>query len=313
MATSGRCSGTCTGCRLWTARSAHEEDNAFGSKLEAMASYSSKYEDGRSGGGRRERHAASSSRRGAEWTEDDLARLKRAAAKYAGLEKNERWRKVGHKLGRSKRECYDRYKQLKEELSSSSASAPASQTRAGSTSVSSSTTAPASSSSATTKTITGGLGNLKFFGDSDSNDDDDNGFRIDYGGGTGSSGAAASSYSLGSARRSGRGALPRDTSVVDRAARRARSAPITIEDARQMRKLLFGDRRVDYFNSAWKEQGFFFDQTPGLGFGLVQKEGGPCGVLGAVQAFILKHLLFDSGAPLMRGGTPPKSARNLPS
>ena len=118
VATSGRCSGKNLH-RLQTVDGAlerHEEDNAFGSKLEAMASYSSKYEDGRSGGGRRERHAASSSRRGAEWTEDDLARLKRAAAKYAGLEKNERWRKVGHKLGRSKRECYDRYKQLKEDV-----------------------------------------------------------------------------------------------------------------------------------------------------------------------------------------------------
>ena len=33
---------------------------------------------------------------------------------------------------------------------------------------------------------------------------------------------------------------------------------------------------------AWK-QGFFFSKHPGLQWGLVQRQGGPCGVLAAVQ------------------------------
>lgn len=37
-------------------------------------------------------------------------------------------------------------------------------------------------------------------------------------------------------------------------------------------------------------QGFFFATRPGLQFGLVQKEGGPCGLLAAVQAHILSVL-----------------------
>lgn len=37
-------------------------------------------------------------------------------------------------------------------------------------------------------------------------------------------------------------------------------------------------------------QGFFFNTKPGLQFGLVQLEGGPCGVLAAVQAHVLANL-----------------------
>ncbi len=37
-------------------------------------------------------------------------------------------------------------------------------------------------------------------------------------------------------------------------------------------------------------QGFFFSRKLGLQFGLVQREGGPCGVLAAVQAHVLANL-----------------------
>ena len=40
---------------------------------------------------------------------------------------------------------------------------------------------------------------------------------------------------------------------------------------------------------SWK-QGFFFSNKSGLQFGLVQNQGGPCGVLAAVQAHILAAL-----------------------
>jgi hypothetical protein len=38
-------------------------------------------------------------------------------------------------------------------------------------------------------------------------------------------------------------------------------------------------------------QGLFFSTVPGLGYGLVQSEGGPCGGLAVVQAFTLKHIM----------------------
>ena len=50
---------------------------------------------------------------------------------------------------------------------------------------------------------------------------------------------------------------------------------------------MFGDRSKS-FNDAWREQGFYFCNVDGLRYGLVQAEGGPCGVLAAVQAFILE-------------------------
>jgi hypothetical protein len=41
-------------------------------------------------------------------------------------------------------------------------------------------------------------------------------------------------------------------------------------------------------------QGLFFSMQPGLRYGLVQLEGGPCGVMASVQAFVLAALLGPS-------------------
>lgn len=70
---------------------------------------------------------------------------------------------------------------------------------------------------------------------------------------------------------------------------------ITESEALGVRELIFGDCGMR-FNDAWREQGFYFCQgVSGLGYGLVQAEGGPCGVLAAVQAFLLEvHTLLDS-------------------
>ena len=72
---------------------------------------------------------------------------------------------------------------------------------------------------------------------------------------------------------------------------------ISIEDAKGIRKLFFGTKiRGKSFNDAWRNQGFFFTANKTAGFGLVQRNGGPCGVLAAVQACILRRLLFASNA-----------------
>lgn len=63
---------------------------------------------------------------------------------------------------------------------------------------------------------------------------------------------------------------------------------ITESEALGVRELLFGDCSK-MFNEAWREQGFYFcEGVDGLGYGLIQAEGGPCGVLAAVQAFLLE-------------------------
>lgn len=61
-----------------------------------------------------------------------------------------------------------------------------------------------------------------------------------------------------------------------------------------LRKLLFGDGEMKNLPKSW-QQGFYFTENPNLFFGLMQKEGGPCGVLACVQAYLIKHLLFLSG------------------
>lgn len=43
------------------------------------------------------------------------------------------------------------------------------------------------------------------------------------------------------------------------------------------------------FHDSW-HQGFYFD--PKVTYGIYQKDGGPCGILAAVNAFYLKHQLY---------------------
>lgn len=71
------------------------------------------------------------------------------------------------------------------------------------------------------------------------------------------------------------------------AERFAGRAAVTEAEANGMRELVLGNASTS-FNDAWKEQGFYFCGIDGLRYGLVQAEGGPCGVLAAVQAFLLE-------------------------
>ncbi|XP_069815363.1 probable ubiquitin carboxyl-terminal hydrolase MINDY-4 [Dendropsophus ebraccatus] len=67
--------------------------------------------------------------------------------------------------------------------------------------------------------------------------------------------------------------------------------PIDLQQATGLKKLLFGSA-LCCFSQEWKIQSFTFSNIKGLKYGIVQKKGGPCGVLAAVQACVLRHLLF---------------------
>merc|ERR1739838_491540 len=64
----------------------------------------------------------------------------------------------------------------------------------------------------------------------------------------------------------------------------------------EIRQLIFGsDKRG--FSTEWTDQGFAFNDCEDgratfLKIGIVQKKGGPCGLLGVVQALVLKNLLY---------------------
>jgi hypothetical protein len=71
-----------------------------------------------------------------------------------------------------------------------------------------------------------------------------------------------------------------------------RVVPIDFEIATTLRLLIFGSMNK-IFNDEWKYQSFKFSDYVKLKYGLVQKRGGPCGVMASVQAYFLIELLFS--------------------
>ena len=73
---------------------------------------------------------------------------------------------------------------------------------------------------------------------------------------------------------------------------------LAINEAISLREIIFGNANGTSFNPEWEQQSFTFNDTRQLEFGLVQHKGGPCGILAAVQALVVKHLLENNGGNL---------------
>ncbi|XP_016084802.1 protein FAM188B isoform X1 [Sinocyclocheilus grahami] len=71
--------------------------------------------------------------------------------------------------------------------------------------------------------------------------------------------------------------------------------PMDQMTATALKEIIFGSPMA-CFTEEWKQQNFTFSDTPGLKYGIVQKKGGPCGVLAAVQAGVLQKLLFEESS-----------------
>lgn len=69
--------------------------------------------------------------------------------------------------------------------------------------------------------------------------------------------------------------------------------PMDQQTAVELKVVLLGSS-LNYFSVEWRNQGFTFSETHDLRYGIVQKKGGPCGVLASIQAFVLKKLLFEN-------------------
>jgi hypothetical protein len=124
------------------------------------------------------------------------------------------------------------------------------------------------------------------------NDDDEDAFQIDWAGSE-KPGASAPTAKLGDP--GNQHFLDAVTFSLEQAQGNCPGASgrlIRIEDAKTVRMLIFGGKRGTTFNEAWREQGLFFSANESAGFGLVQKNGGPCGVLASIQATIIRRLLF---------------------
>ena len=63
---------------------------------------------------------------------------------------------------------------------------------------------------------------------------------------------------------------------------------VTLLQMADVRQLLFGKQGMSS-QLPWPfwKQGFFFSDRPGLSFGLLQRQGGPCGLLAAVQVALV--------------------------
>ncbi|XP_019190406.1 PREDICTED: ubiquitin carboxyl-terminal hydrolase FAM188A [Ipomoea nil] len=68
---------------------------------------------------------------------------------------------------------------------------------------------------------------------------------------------------------------------------------LSVAEAGQLFSLIFGSEVTKEVLRQWSNQGIRFSCDPETSMGLVQHEGGPCGVLAAIQAFVLKYLLFS--------------------
>nr|GLL39574.1 ubiquitin carboxyl-terminal hydrolase FAM188A [Ipomoea trifida]GMD50233.1 ubiquitin carboxyl-terminal hydrolase MINDY-3 [Ipomoea batatas] len=68
---------------------------------------------------------------------------------------------------------------------------------------------------------------------------------------------------------------------------------LSVAEAEQLFSLIFGSAVTKEVLRQWSNQGIRFSCDPETSMGLVQHEGGPCGVLAAIQAFVLKYLLFS--------------------
>ncbi|KAG2663110.1 hypothetical protein I3760_16G011900 [Carya illinoinensis] len=64
------------------------------------------------------------------------------------------------------------------------------------------------------------------------------------------------------------------------------------EEAKQLFSMVFGNEVSKDILAQWTNQGIRFSSDPETSMGLVQHEGGPCGVLAALQAYVLKYILF---------------------
>ncbi|XP_044056112.1 probable ubiquitin carboxyl-terminal hydrolase MINDY-4 isoform X2 [Siniperca chuatsi] len=69
--------------------------------------------------------------------------------------------------------------------------------------------------------------------------------------------------------------------------------PMDQHTAMELKAVLLGSS-LNCFSVEWRNQGFTFSETHDLRYGIVQKKGGPCGVLASIQAIVLKKLLFEN-------------------
>ncbi|CAJ2629870.1 unnamed protein product [Trifolium pratense] len=98
------------------------------------------------------------------------------------------------------------------------------------------------------------------------------------------------------------------------------SKELSAEEANKLFVMVFGSEVSKDILAQWCNQGIRFSSDPETSMGLVQHEGGPCGVLAAIQAFVFKYIIFFSDElkelprmPLNRGLGASSKSHSVPS
>ncbi|XP_058769871.1 uncharacterized protein LOC131643624 [Vicia villosa] len=92
---------------------------------------------------------------------------------------------------------------------------------------------------------------------------------------------------------------------------------LSAEEANKLFVMVFGSEVSKDILAQWCNQGIRFSSDPETSMGLVQHEGGPCGVLATIQAFVLKYIIFFgnelSRIPQNRGLGVSSKSHSVPS
>ncbi|CAI8604353.1 unnamed protein product [Vicia faba] len=92
---------------------------------------------------------------------------------------------------------------------------------------------------------------------------------------------------------------------------------LSAEEANKLFVMVFGSQVSKDILAQWCNQGIRFSSDPETSMGLVQHEGGPCGVLATIQAFVLKYIIFFSNElsriPQNRGLGVSSKSHSVPS
>ncbi|KAG9406571.1 hypothetical protein AC1031_002889 [Aphanomyces cochlioides] len=274
----------------------------------------------------------------AEWTKADLAKLKKEAKKTQHItDKTERWKIVGAALGRSKRECHDKYKEMRKKSKEKVAKCTDDDPIMLDLTDNAIAEAPTPRNSVnvqvaqSVKERTPSAKKYKHKVDVMAREDDS---WCSSAGDTkpkGRAGAVVAPGDISSVRRVDRrkddgDAVVEDCEDLDNiidirlTMKKEPPAPpgpvkgklLPSADVAALRKLLFNDPQKK-LSTHWTKQaslfllvvlqalmeccqGFSFSTVEGLRYGIIQHEGGPCGVMAVVQAYVLYYLFKEDSA-----------------
>ncbi|KAE9046441.1 hypothetical protein PR002_g1662 [Phytophthora rubi] len=266
-----------------------------------------------------------------EWTKDEVSALKKAIKKTSGVEdKNTRWKQIASLVGngKTKKHCYLKYKELKQEQSNAAAKKASPRRKRSSSKVDSDETDPSGSTNdaklakadknAEPDHEKSDADDMSSQADSlipEASEDEANAFVVSRRAAVQESKNVPIVFDtlevedcedmglLLDQPTKGRNLTGRASSNIGTSFTDSTTRFPTASYVSAVQQLLFGANKKA-FGSHWEEQGFVFSTVCDLQYGLVQHQGGPCGILAVVQGYVLRFLLQHAPVDWKNPGVP---------